>query len=370
MAVIVVYWYSVISVAIVVTAVVMSVYVLCRKETQNGAHEVKQSLYQSLLNTAIVNPNNNNDLHQLVQNDNVAGSCIDNDERICWPRSQQLWTSCWRGLHPGFLLGVRVVAFFVLAFFLSWDIHDWGPSIFIYYTEWTYSLVMMYFAIGSVVSAHGCWLYYTQNNTYLENVEESQVRDDLEENPTIINRVTGKQDINRLPIKLQRQYYQEQDAQRAGFWGYFMQISYQISAGAAILTDVIFWGIIVPFVSNAHLGLDVLMGCIHSVNIVFLLIETSINHLPFPCFRLAYFVLWSSAYVIVQWLINLCGFTWYLVLAAFHIACYGLYALIVKAKDTVFSKLFPHSYMRLCNTESHIKTVTVYIAAFNIPNNQ
>ncbi|CAO2818204.1 unnamed protein product [Amaranthus hypochondriacus] len=321
---IVVKWYSIVSVCIVLLSVIGSVYVLWKKECNDD-------------------------------DDDDDDDDVDVD-------FQELWTSCWRGLHPGFLLLLRLLSFFVLTFFLSWDLHQWGASIFIYYTEWTYALVMVYFAIGSVVSAHGCWLYHTHIITHSRNIDESPGKGDLEDNSANITRLIRKKDSDRRSVKFQRQYYQEQNFQKAGFWGYLMQISFQISAGAAILTDIIFWCIIVPFVSNAHLGLNLLMGCMHTVNIIFLLLDTSINRLPFPWFRLAYFVLWSALYVIFQWLIHLCGFTWwpypflelstpsaplwYLVLAAFHIACYGMYALIVKVKDLLFSKLFPHSYVR------------------------
>ncbi|XP_010679440.2 uncharacterized protein LOC104894807 [Beta vulgaris subsp. vulgaris] len=325
------YWYSIVSVGIVVAAVVGSVYVVWNKERQSKVVKQRLNVNESLL---LYNP----------EDDEAINS-------VSWSQ-EQLWTSCWRGLHPAYLLALRLLSFFVLAFFLSWDLHHWGASIFIYYTEWTYSLVMMYFAIGSVVSAHGCWLCYTHKNRN-ENVEDFQARGDVES-----ENITPKKGT----IKLQRQYYPaEQESESPGFWGYLMQTAYQITAGAVVLTDIIFWCIIVPFVSNSRLGLNLLMGCIHTVNIAFLLLDTSINRLTFPWFRLSYFVLWSSVYVIFQWLIHLCGFTWwpypflklstplsplwYLVLAVFHIACYGMYALIVQAKNSLFSKLFPHSYI-------------------------
>lgn len=46
-----------------------------------------------------------------------------------------LWTSCWKGVHPGWLLGTRLVSFLAMAGFLAWDVMDWNASIFIYYTE-------------------------------------------------------------------------------------------------------------------------------------------------------------------------------------------------------------------------------------------
>ncbi|KAI4301566.1 hypothetical protein L6164_034832 [Bauhinia variegata] len=50
--------------------------------------------------------------------------------------TSQLWTSCWRGVHPLCLLATRFVSFLVMAFFLLWDVFEYDASIFIYYTEY------------------------------------------------------------------------------------------------------------------------------------------------------------------------------------------------------------------------------------------
>ncbi|KAH9625817.1 hypothetical protein KSS87_020471 [Heliosperma pusillum] len=246
---VVIYWYDTICFAIVGVAMLVSVYVLWRRERPGGRMEETILMYRSLLVPRLDNYYNSTPV-------------------VNW---SQLWCSCWRGLHPGFLLAFRLTSFFLLAAFLSWDIHVWGTSIFIYYTEWTFVLVMLYFAIGSVISAYGCWLYCSKNGRSL-NVEEIEADGDIEESRS---RKAGSN------------YYQEQKhdqtLQRAGFWGYLMQIVYQTCAGAVILTDVVFWGIIVPLMSNARLGLNLLMGCMHTVNIVLLLVDTSINGLVPVC---------------------------------------------------------------------------------------
>lgn len=79
-----------------------------------------------------------------------------------------------------------------------------------------------------------------------------------------------------------------------------------------------------------------IMGCMHTLNAVFLLVDTFLNNLvmcksimclllcfhmhaslnyisfqKFPWFRMAYFVLWSCIYVIFQWILHACGFTWW-----------------------------------------------------------
>ncbi|KAJ6940753.1 protein rolling stone-like isoform X2 [Populus alba x Populus x berolinensis] len=222
-------------------------------------------------------------------------------------------------------------------------------------------LIMIYFALGTVMSAYGCWVSLKQPAVSEHGENSVFLKRDVEEDGTATS-ITYKEKKSGGTIKLRSHCAEEAIRERAGFWGYLMQIIYQTCAGAVILTDIIFWCIIVPFLSNTHLGLNSLMGCMHSLNAVFLLLDTALNSLPFPWFRLAYFVQWSCLYVIFQWVIHACGFTWwpypflelntpwaplwYFAMAVIHIPCYGIYALIFKAKNTIFPRLFPRSFVR------------------------
>ncbi|CAK9152849.1 unnamed protein product [Ilex paraguariensis] len=339
----VVYWYDFICFGIVGTALFGALYVLWRREGA-GQCQDKKTMYESLL---VGRPDS----------EFYAG--------VSTPRghvsSSQLWSSCWRGLHPGYLLGIRFVSFSVLCGFSAWDILDYDASVFVYYTEWTFTLVIVYFAIGTIVSAYGCFLYYS-NKLPSDNGERGEfVKRDVEESISTYT-VTSKAKGSMGTIKLQSHYDQEAIQERAGFWGYLMQILYQTCAGAIVLTDIVFWVIIVPFLSIAHLKVNLLMGCLHTLNAVFLLLDTSVNSLPFPWFRVSYFVLWTCCYVIFQWVIHAMGFSWwpypflelstpraplwYCSLAVMHIPCYGLYSLLVKAKNSIFPILFPHAFVR------------------------
>ncbi|KAF8394727.1 hypothetical protein HHK36_020944 [Tetracentron sinense] len=334
-------WYDFICFAIVASSIFVSIWVLRRREgagkCDNGA------MYQSLLVTQ-------------SDSNGIAGAT-----RSGLVSSTQLWTSCWKGVHPIWLLGLRMVAGLVMAGILVWDVRRYDSSIFVYYTEWTFTLVIVYFALGTIISAHGCWTH--SKEPVAKNEESSEfLKRDLEEcksTTTITFRTYGI----RGTVKLQNHHDQEETEQKgAGFLGYLMQTIYQTCAGAIMLTDLVFWFLIVPFLSTERLGLNLLMGCMHTLNAVFLLLDTALNNLPFPWFRLAYFVLWSSLYVVFQWVIHACGFTWwpypflelstpwtplwYLILAVIHIPCYGLYALIVKVKNSIFSRLFPHAFVR------------------------
>lgn len=273
----------------------------------------------------------------------------------------QLWTSCWRRLHPFCLLCTRFLSCVIMLMFLLWDVLVYDASIFIYYTEWTFTLVTIYFALGTIVSAYGCWQLFNKNPFIHNEAEAEFLRRDVEETMST-NLIASHEKEAKGSIKLESLYVQEKFQQRAGFWGYLMQTTYQTCAGAVILTDIVFWGVIVPFLSISHLRLNPLMGCMHSLNAVFLLLETALNNLPFPWFRISYFVLWSCGYVIFQWVIHALGFKWwpypflelnnkwapiwYLCLAIIHVPCYGLYSLIVRAKNKILPRLFPQAFLR------------------------
>ncbi|KAJ8748684.1 hypothetical protein K2173_008129 [Erythroxylum novogranatense] len=323
-----IYWYDFICFGIVVGAYIGSLWVLWRKEF--AARRDNNTIHDSLL---------------------VDGGLPRNHVG-----SSQLWTTCWKSVSPLWLLLTRFISFVIMAALLTLDIINWGPSVYIYYTEWTFTLVMVYFALATVISTYGCWL-----STSKVSYENGTMNGDREEGGTLTSIIYRAKEIRGV-IKMQSRHAEEAVRHRAGFWGYLMQTVYQTSAGAVILTDLVFWCIIVPFGSNAHLHLNLLMGCMHSLNAVFLLIDTALNNLPFPWFRIAYFVQWSCVYVVFQWVIHACGLTWwpypfleldltwaplwYFVLAVVHIPCYGFYALLVNAKHSIFPKLCPSCYVR------------------------
>ncbi|XP_068302617.1 uncharacterized protein [Pyrus communis] len=333
-----VYWYDFVCFGIVGVSFVAALWVIWRKEGASERFE-DSTMYDSLL---VTRPESHVFVSALPKG-HVSTS--------------QLWTSCWKGIHPGWLFASRFVSFLALAGFLAWDLVEWNPSIFIYYTEWTFTLVMIYFALGTLVSGYGCWL--SLNKPPTGNVTRTEaLRSEEEENNGTVN--TYGQNANNGTIKLQSQYALEEIQKRTGYWGYLMQIAFQTCAGAIVLTDIVFWCVIVPFLSNAHLGLNTLMCCMHTLNAAFLLLDTTLNSLPFPWFRISYFVLWSCIYIAFQWIIHALGFPWwpypflelgtpwaplwYFCGAAVHIPCYGIFALIIKAKYSLLPKWFPHAF--------------------------
>ncbi|CAI0376646.1 unnamed protein product, partial [Linum tenue] len=134
----------------------------------------------------------------------------------------------------------------------------------------------------------------------------------------------------------------------------------QTCAGAVILTDVVFWCLILPFESNQHFQLT--MVCkLQSTPYWFFLSQRCNMILPFPWFRIAYFVQWSCIYIVFQWVLHACGLSWwpypflelstpwaplwYFCLALVHVPCYGIYFLLVKAKYSILPKWFPAAFV-------------------------
>ncbi|KAJ6955786.1 hypothetical protein NC652_007025 [Populus alba x Populus x berolinensis] len=430
----VIYWYDIVCFGIVAASFVVSLGVLWRRDLASKCDD--NFLYQSLL---------------------VARPDINDQTVLAMPRnhvgSSQLWTSCWKGVHPGWLLATRFISFLVMAGLLWRDIVDWDATIFMYYTDlvfsflissgqlsrqeplwfgsrihpclilqkdfgtgsdgksqkqgqsrcifmisgshagdiflfsllvshalsgsllrWCFCLLFLHSflilkllygnvnvivnwflilvsnlsaqmdiyvdydifrdmsnILGTVMSAYGCWVSLKQPAVSEHGENSVFLKRDVEEDGTTTS-TTYKEKKSGGTIKLRSHCAEEAIRERAGFWGYLMQIIYQ------------------------------LMGCMHSLNAVFLVLDTALNSLPFPWFRLAYFVQWSCLYVIFQWVIHACGFTWwpypflelntpwaplwYFAMAVIHIPCYGIYALIFKAKNTIFPRLFPRSFER------------------------
>ncbi|CAL0316511.1 unnamed protein product [Lupinus luteus] len=219
-----------------------------------------------------------------------------------------LWIPCWRYLNPLWLLLYRAFAFLSLTHIHFYIIALDGAFSFYFYTQWTLTLVTIYFALGTILSAYGCWKFL--NKSPLQNGERAEFLGRGVEEGVSTNSIVYKYKETKGSIKLQSVYAEEEFKLGAGFWGHLMQIIYQICAGAVVLTDIMFWCVIVPFLSDPDFKLNMLITSMHTLNAVFLLLDATLNNLPFPWFRLAYFVLWSCGYIIFQWVIHACGIKW------------------------------------------------------------
>ncbi|GMI75000.1 hypothetical protein like AT5G62960 [Hibiscus trionum] len=261
---------------------------------------------------------------------------------------EEAWNTCLKSIHPAWLLGFRMLAFITLLTLLVLNAAIDGFSIFFFYTQWTFTLVTTYFMLGCVISIYGCQKHWAQAHG------DSADRVSLDtESPTPGETADASNESEH-----------SDDREMAGGWIYAFQIMYQASAGAAMLTDLVFWIILFPYLSSIPRGVDLmLIICMHSVNAVFLLCDSILNSLRFPFFRIAYFFLWTSFFVLFQWLVHayfnlwwpypFLDLTpyyapfWYLAVGTMHLPAYGAFALVVKLKESSFSRLFPESYRKL-----------------------
>ncbi|KAG6787002.1 hypothetical protein POTOM_008628 [Populus tomentosa] len=290
----VIYWYDIVCFGIVATSFVVSLGVLWRRDLASKCDD--NFFYQSLL------------VARLDINDRTVLAMPKNH---VW--SSQLWTSCWKGVHPGWLLATRFISFLVMAGLLWRDIVDWDATIFMYYTDyvalsshfssqvvnsqdknhfgldpflilkllygnvnvivnWFLILVsdlsaqmdiyvdydifrglILVHSLGnhfllSVMSAYGCWVSLKQPAVSEHGENSVFLKRDVEEDGTATS-TTYKEKKSGGTIKLRSHCAEEAIRERAGFWGYLMQIIYQ------------------------------LMGCMHSLNAVFLVLDTALNSL-------------------------------------------------------------------------------------------
>lgn len=262
------------------------------------------------------------------------------------------WRPCLKGIHPAWLLAFRIFAFFLLLVLLIINFVLDGSSIFYYYTQWTFTLVVIYFGLGSLLSISGC-------HKFLEGDKFEHMTADAERGTYVA--LMPDEKINLCSTRKSQVHHEQRCVRQiTGIWGYAFQIIYQTCAGAAMLTDVVFWLIIYPFLTHKTHNLNFLLVGMHSLNVVFLLGDTVLNCLRFPWFRISYFMLWTAIYVIFQWITHAClslwwpypfldlsssyAPLWYLSVALLHLPCYAIFALIIKLKHYLLSRWFPHSY--------------------------
>ncbi|KAL8154224.1 hypothetical protein V2J09_011984 [Rumex salicifolius] len=181
----------------------------------------------------------------------------------------EVWKPCLKGMHPAWLLAYRTLAFFVLLILLILNVTFDGADIMYYYTQWTFTLVTIYFGLGSLLSMYGCFEYH--------------------------NKVGSNENILALPVGVPKSFYvqarhyrrQQPPRKIAGFWAYVFQIIFQMNAGAVVLTDCVFWFIILPFLATKNYDINFvsevktakfrLIVNMHTINAVFLLGDTAMN---------------------------------------------------------------------------------------------
>ncbi|KAI3768762.1 hypothetical protein L2E82_19594 [Cichorium intybus] len=270
-----------------------------------------------------------------------------NQQKQAWSLYEcEAWMPCVKEIHPAWLLAFRIIAFCLLLTACTADVVAEGMELFYYYTQWTYTLVIIYFAFGSVFSAYGLFQQHKRLTASNSDVDAQQA----------------------IYVPLNNQDLESASTHQGGscflltaeFWGYVFQILFQMTAGAVMLTDFVYWVVIVPFLSLVNYPMNFVTVLAHSLNLVCLLGDTAINSLRFPWFRISYFIFLTAFYVIFQWVVHAFVNTfwpypfldlsldyaplWYLIVGLLHLPCYATFTLVVEVKYRVLARWFPESY--------------------------
>ncbi|KAK6155206.1 hypothetical protein DH2020_009454 [Rehmannia glutinosa] len=268
-------------------------------------------------------------------------------------RYNESWKTCLKEIHPIFLMIFRIIAFCLLLVAVSFDVAIHGLELFYYYTQWTFTLVTIYFGLGSLLSIHGCFFRLRNSSSKCHLSEDT-------EQGLYVPLANG---VNGNGVKLLERVDHPGKSRAlltSGFWDNLFQVLFQMTAGAVTLTDFVYWSVIFPFIALKDYEMNFLTVVTHSLNAILLLGDTALNSLHFPWFRISYFVMWTGIYVIFQWIVHASvqiwwpypfldlsaahAPLWYLVVAAMHVPCYAMFLLLVKVKYLLLSRWFPHSY--------------------------
>lgn len=124
-------WYDFVCIGIVGCSILSALYVLWINE---GSSSFSRSDFDILVDSLL-----------------VASPSPDNRVTIGHVTTSQLWTSCWRGVHPLVLLATRFISLVSMVVLLSFDLHEYDATIFYYYTEYViflpskFLLLLLYF---------------------------------------------------------------------------------------------------------------------------------------------------------------------------------------------------------------------------------
>lgn len=264
----------------------------------------------------------------------------------------ELWSACGGALNPNWLLLFRALCLAYLLPVLIFNVLHKNLTVFFFYTEWTFTLLIVYFALAFRQSL----LHYLESRSVVTSPESAArlLNDDLEasSNGGGIHK-TVDDDCGSAPSLPFARGREMQEG--AGVDAYVTQCVFQAVLPAAILTDFVYWGLLVPLFlpfNFHHSFIDINM---HAVNLVLLTLEFCLNSLRFPWFRISYLILWSSAYCFLQWGLHIAGFTrfwpypfmnvdtpyapaWYFSIIVFHGICYAICLLLALGKHSIWSR--------------------------------
>nr|AMK47983.1 hypothetical protein [Lupinus angustifolius] len=238
----------------------------------------------------------------------------------------EAWNTCVKGIHPAWLLAYRTISFLVLLSLIIANVVSDGGGIFYFYTQLndaiklTYSFIpapsrkqfslsstfpiyvftsypltdfcsQFHFQLGCCFSIYG---YYFNKNSCCSNLIDHASLDS-EQGTYVAPTLDATADVSNL-YKSTGAYQEHHTRDAADVWGYIFQIIFQTCAGAVVLTDCVFWLIIYPFLMSKDFSLDFLVVCMHSINALFLLGDTTLNCMVLSCGCASYSMLWHLCF--------------------------------------------------------------------------
>ncbi|KAM3233774.1 putative protein isoform X2 [Capsicum annuum] len=273
----------------------------------------------------------------------------ENGQKKAWVLCKDdVWKTCYKAIHPNWLLAYRLIAFSLLLSLLIADVVLHGIRILYFYTQWTFILVTVYFGLGLSMSIHGCLQSQKGGSgvgTDGVDTERGTYSAPVPENASVRIVHSGLNSHGEPHVR------EEADSLFLAF-----QIIFQMTTGAVVLTDGVFWLLIYPFLTDKNYKLHFLAACVHTVNAICLLGDVFLNHLRFPFFRIAYFVIWTSVFVTFQWILHVFvslrwpypfldlssqyAPLWYFAVGILHLPCFGIFAILIRIKKCWLSRLF------------------------------
>ncbi|KAL6983716.1 hypothetical protein U1Q18_017094 [Sarracenia purpurea var. burkii] len=135
----------------------------------------------------------------------------------------EAWRTSLKVIHPAWLLAYRLTAFSVLLALLIANVVLDGGGIFYFYTQWTFTLVAIYFGLASLFSIYGCCRCYEVGG---DGVDHATL--DAERGTYVTLALEENANTENMPKSMNS--HEEPHARKtAGIWGYAFQIIYQVS---------------------------------------------------------------------------------------------------------------------------------------------
>ncbi|KAM7268193.1 hypothetical protein ACFE04_010359 [Oxalis oulophora] len=203
-----------------------------------------------------------------------------------------VWRPCLKQIHPAWLLLYRVVVFGLLLATLIIKCLINGGRMFYFYTQWTFTLITIYFGFGSLLSAYGCYKYHQVNS---RGYDVHSVETEGEQGYyTPLTYGENKSSFKMREVS--NRHSDDYVFQGARTTCYLFQVLFQMNVGAVMLTDVIYWSIIFPFLTIKDYSFNFMTINMHTFNLVVLLGDAALNCLKLPWFGIAYVILWTGGH--------------------------------------------------------------------------